>query len=364
MSIPPDAVFPVLIGVVVTFGASVLIVVTKRWQGVFAFDAITGPQKFHHTLTPRIGGLAVFVGFWAAAGTAGQPLRELLFALGMSGVFAFSDGFADDVTKRVLPTLRLFMMMLSGLVFCLMTGYSVTRVEVPFIDTILEFHYVSIAFTAIAIAGLSNAVNVIDGFHGLAAGSVIIMLAALAVVASYTGDLDVATLALVIGAVLSGFLLVNFPFGYVFLGDGGAYFAGFLLGSLAVMLPMRNPELSPWVSLLILSYPVLETVFSSIRKTVRRGHSPSQPDRLHLHMLVYRSYARRIGNVLGSERLSNPLTSVLMWGGIMTSLVCVVVIPYTREWSILALSLQAGLYVLIYRRVALLPLPRIMKRSL
>ncbi len=53
-----------------------------------------------------------------------------------------------------------------------------------------------------------------------------------------------------------------------------------------------------------------------------------------------------------------------MWGGIMTSLVCVVVIPYTREWSILALSLQAGLYVLIYRRVALLPLPRIMKRSL
>ena len=81
-------------------------------------------------------------------------------------------------------------------------------------------------------------------------------------------------------------------------------------------------------------------------------------------MLVYRSYARRIGNVLGSERLSNPLTSVLMWGGIMTSLVCVVVIPYTREWSILALSLQAGLYVLIYRRVALLPLPRIMKRSL
>ncbi len=364
MLLPPDAVFLALIGGLVTFGASVLIVVTKRWQGVLTFDVFTGPQKFHHTLTPRIGGLAVFAGFWAAAGTAGQPLRELLFALGMSGVFAFSAGLADDVTKRVLPMLRLFMMILSGVVFCMMTGYSVTRVELPLIDTILELHAVSIALTAVAIAGVANAVNVIDGFHGLAAGSVIIMLSALAVVASFAGDHELVMLTVVLTSVLVGFLLVNFPFGYVFLGDGGAYFSGFLLASLAVMLPMRNPELSPWVSLLILSYPVLETVFSSIRKTIRQGHSPSQPDRVHLHMLVYRRYAKRIGKAMGRERWSNPLTSVLMWGGIMTSVVCVVVMPYTREWSILAISLQAGLYVLIYRRVALLRLPRIMKRSL
>ena len=300
MLLPPDAVFLALIGGLVTFGASVLIVVTKRWQGVLTFDVFTGPQKFHHTLTPRIGGLAVFAGFWAAAGTAGQPLRELLFALGMSGVFAFSAGLADDVTKRVLPMLRLFMMILSGVVFCMITA----------------------------------------------------------------GDHELVMLTVVLTSVLVGFLLVNFPFGYVFLGDGGAYFSGFLLASLAVMLPMRNPELSPWVSLLILSYPVLETVFSSIRKTIRQGHSPSQPDRVHLHMLVYRRYAKRIGKAMGRERWSNPLTSVLMWGGIMTSVVCVVVMPYTREWSILAISLQAGLYVLIYRRVALLRLPRIMKRSL
>lgn len=362
MPIHPDAVFPALIGGIVTFGASILIVITKRWHGVFTFDSFTGPQKFHKKNTPRIGGIAVFAGFWVAASMTASPIRELLFALGLSSATAFLAGLAEDLSSNISVTLRSFAMILSGLFFCLLTDYSVTRLEIPFIDTVMEFHYVSIAFTAIAIAGLANAINLIDGFHGLAAGSVIIMLTALAVVASFAGDHDLVMLAIVIASVLSGFLLVNFPFGYVFLGDGGAYFSGFLLAALAVMLPMRNPEISPWVSLLILSYPVLETAFSAIRKTIRQGYKLSQPDRVHLHILVYRRYARKIGKVMGSERFSNPLAGMLMWGGAMTSLIFVLLISYTREWSIFAISLQVVLYVLLYRRVTLLPLPHSLKR--
>ena len=362
MPLHPDAGFPVLMGFVVTFVASTLIVLTRRWHGGLTFDSFTGPQKFHGTFTPRVGGIAVFAGFWMAASVTASPIREFLFALGISSVPAFLAGLAEDLSRSISVTLRSLALILSGLFFCLLTGYSVTRLEIPFIDTVMEFHYVSIAFTAIAIAGLANAVNLIDGFHGLATGSVIIMLVTLAVVASFAGDHDLVMLALVIASVLLGFLLVNFPFGYVFLGDGGAYVAGFWLGALAVMLPMRNPDVSVWVSLLILAYPVLETLFSSIRRTIRQGHSLSQPDRLHLHSLVYRRCARRIGKAMGSERYCNPLTSVLMWGGAMTSLVFILVLPYTREWSIVALSLQVVLYVLLYGRVALLPLPKILSR--
>ena len=365
MSIQPDAVLPALIGAIVTFGVSVLILVTKGWHGVLTFDAFTGPQKFHEQATPRIGGIAVFAGFWVAANVAASPIRELLFVLGISGAASFGAGLAEDLSRSISVTLRSLAMILSGLFFCLLTGYSVTRLEIPLVDTIMEFHYVSIAFTAIAIAGLANAVNLIDGFHGLAAGSVIIMLVALAVVASFAGDHDLVMLAIVLASVLLGFLLVNFPFGYVFLGDGGAYVAGFWLGALAVMLPMRNPEISAWVSLLILAYPVLETSFSVIRRTIRQGyHTLSQPDRMHLHTLVYRRYVRRIGKAMGSERFSNPLAGALMWIGPITSLVFVLLIPYTREWAIFALSLQAGLYVLIYRRIALLRRPRVTKRYL
>ena len=96
------------------------------------------------------------------------------------------------------------------------------------------------------------------------------------------------------GALVLGFFVVNFPFGKIFLGDGGAYFAGFLLAALGVLLPMRNPEVSAWTAILICAYPVIETLASMRRKARRDGHSVGQPDRVHFHMLAHRRYARRI----------------------------------------------------------------------
>ena len=263
---------PASIGVITVVVVNLLIVLTKRWHGAVTFDTTAGVQKFHDPPTPRIGGLAVFAGFWAAAGATPPPIRDTLYAFGTSGAVVFLAGLAEDATKRTSPMLRLCAAMLSGLLFCIMTGYSVTRLDIPFIDHYLELSAVSFALTAFMMASLLNAVNMIDGFNGLAAGSVTIMVSAVAVAAWMGEDYELALLAVAIAAVLSGFLLMNFPRGYVFLGDGGAYFSGFLLGSLAVMLPMRNPEISPWVSVVILAYPVLEVIHAVFRKTIRHGH--------------------------------------------------------------------------------------------
>ncbi len=231
--------------------------------------------------------------------------------------------------------------------------------EIPFIDGLMgSYLLVSIVFTTFAIAGLANAINIIDGFNGLAAGNVAIMLSAFVVVASLADDPELAPFSLVVIAVLFGFSLVNFPLGYVFSGNGGAYFSGILLASLAVMLAARNPEISPWVVGLIVVYPVLETTFSAIRKSVRKGHRPSQPDKLHRRMLVYRSFSKKIAKALGSERLANSATGVLMWAGAMMSLIFVALIPHNWEGSLPALLPQAALYALVYRRVARLRLCR------
>ena len=342
-----ESVWPVSIGFAVALAGSVLITLTKRWHGAFTFDTAKGPQKFHDAPTPRIGGLAIVAGLWAATGAASPPIRELLFALGASGTVAFASGLAEDLTKRISTTVRLLATMLSGLLFCLLTGYAVTRLEIRFVDDLMGWYFTALAFTAFAIAGMSNAVNILDGFHGLAAGSVIIMLSAFGVVAHVVGDAELVSLVIVIAATLSGFLLVNFPGGYVFLGDGGAYFSGFLLGCVAVMLPMRNPEVSVWISIVILAYPLLETGHAIIRKTSRRGHKPTQPDRLHLHMLLYRRLARTVKN-----GLANPVTGLCLWGGAMTSLVFAVLIPPQREWALFAFALQIMLYALAYRQVA------------
>ena len=350
MPVLPETLWPAAVGFVVTLTASVLIVLTKRWHGPFTFDTSVGPQKFHHAPTPRIGGLAVFMGFWAAAGMTPQPVRPLLVAVGVSGILAFAAGLGEDLSKRIPATPRLCATMLSGLLFCVMTGYSVTRLEIVFLDSLLALHVVSIAFTVFAVSGLANAVNIIDGFHGLASGSVIIMMSAFAVVAWTVGDHELVMLATAAAAVLLGFLLVNFPYGYVFLGDGGAYFSGFVLGTVGVMLPMRNPEVSVWVSIVILAYPVVETMYAIFRKTVRHGHRPTSPDKVHLHMLLH----RRVARMVKSRRLANPATSVLLWGGPMTGLLFVMLNPYDQGWSLLVFASQIVLYSAVYRQVALL----------
>ena len=352
-------------GFFVSLLGSILIVLSKRWHGSLTFDTFTGPQKFHDKPTPRIGGLTVFIGFWMVVMATSQPTQSLLIVLGISGSLAFLAGLMEDLTKRAPVVLRLLATIISGLLFCVMTGYSVTQTEVYLVDDLIEQHFVSLVFTALAISGLTNAINVIDGFNGLAAGAVIIMASAFGVVAYMVDDYELVLLAAIIVAILLGFLLVNFPWGYIFLGDGGAYFAGFLLASLAIMLPVRNSEISEWVSIMILAYPVLEFLYSIIRRIVRKGRRPTKPDKLHLHSLVYRSYARKIAKSLKNEKLANAITSVLLWGGTMSSLVFAVFIPHTREWAMLAFVLQFILYFMVYRRVALLrrhPILRIPKR--
>ena len=255
------------------------------------------------------------MGYWVAASVSPPPVRDLLVIVGGSAAFAFLAGLIEDLTKNAGVAARFAATMLSGLVFCLVTGYAIARLEIPFVDQLMALPIVAIAFTAFAMAGLAHAINIIDGFHGLAAGATIIMLAAFAVVSLGAGDRDMALFCFVAAGVLLGFLLVNFPFGYIFLGGrGGAYFLGFVLAAAAVMVPVRNPDVSPWTSVVILAYPLLETAFSMTRKT-RRGGSPYRPDGLHLHMLIYRRFGRKLGRAAGSERVANPATGVLMWGG-------------------------------------------------
>ena len=115
-------------------------------------------------------------------------LRPLLIDLGLCGALAFFAGSAEDLWKKTRPVLRLGATAGAALSFCLLTGYRVTRLEIPIIDELLVFPFISIAFTAFAIAGLMNAVNIIDGFHGLASGSVVLMTAAFGAVAAAVGD--------------------------------------------------------------------------------------------------------------------------------------------------------------------------------
>lgn len=304
---------PALLGLVISLFVSLLLIVTERHHARFSHDHVQGVQKFHKQPVPRIGGAAIAVGYGLVWPALPADLAGMWAMIGLAGVPAFAAGLAEDLTKKVGVKARLIATMFAGLIFALLTGYVMNDVDLPGVDWLLSFTVGGLLFTAFSMGGVANAVNIIDGFNGLAGGALLIMFAGFAWVGAQVGDGLVTALALLYAALVLGFFMVNFPFGRIFLGDGGAYFAGFLLATLGVLLPARNAEISAWAAILICAYPVIETLSSMGRKARREGHSVGKPDRVHFHMLAHRRYARRLVKDRKRKHLRNPATAVVTW---------------------------------------------------
>ena len=276
------------IALTVTLLASLALVLTQRWHGRFSLDGAVGVQKMHTQPTPRVGGVAIALGLLAAYSLAAQDVKAILGPMLLAGIPAFAAGLLEDIIKKVGVLPRLLATMLSGVLAWYLTGIAMQNTGVPPLDWLLAYLPLAVVFTAFAVSGVANAINIIDGFNGLAAGTVAILLGAMGVMSLQLGDAPLATVCFVVAAVALGFGAINWPLGKLFLGDGGAYLLGFIVGWLAVLLPMRHPEINAWATLLVCAYPVLEVAFSVRRRRKREGHHPGQPDKAHLHHFIHR----------------------------------------------------------------------------
>lgn len=336
---------------VVALSACVAMVLTQDVHGRLTLDSDFGVQKFHKAPTPRIGGVAVLAGIALSYAFAPRQASALLGPMLIASIPAFAAGFAEDLTKKVGVFDRLAATMFSGALGWWLTGAVVQHTGVAALDSLLGHLPFAIAFTAFGVSGMANAVNIIDGFHGLAGGVVIIMLAALGAIAVQVGDTSLATVCVLVAAGVLGFLVINWPSGKIFLGDGGAYLLGFLVGWIAVSLVARHPQLSPWGPLLACAYPVLEVAFSSYRKSRRVGSSPGQPDRVHLHMLVHRRLVRtRLA--VRSARLQNALTSPFAWLYAGATAVWATLMWHQAAALIAGFAVAGLAYWLVYTRLA------------
>ncbi|MFX0543388.1 MraY family glycosyltransferase [Roseovarius sp. S4756] len=346
---------PAAVAFLASFVIAVLIVATEKLHGYLSHDHDPGVQKLHQKPVPRIGGLSLVIGF-VAGGLALVPDAFHLWLLTcVAAVPALGSGLIEDITKRVSAKWRLLATLCAGLIFIALTGYYIDHTDVLGLDWMLAYKWFAIPFTVIVIAGVANAFNIIDGVNGLSSGTALIILTGFAAVAALEGDATILSLCLVSIGALSGFFLLNFPFGKIFLGDGGAYMTGFLLVVIALMLPLRNSELSPLIGIMALSYPIIEMLVSIRRRMVRRNAHPGKPDRLHLHSLVYRGHARRIAaQAAPLEKLRNPITAALVWP-LPCIAVCLMLVSRTNSAGILvSLAIVFILYILTYRRVALM----------
>lgn len=330
------------------------LVLTQRFHGHLTLDSHPGIQKLHELPTPRVGGLALLCGVMVGAISLPDTTRHMAWLIFLAASPAFTAGLIEDITKRVGVKSRLLATIFAGLIFSILSGYYITRVGIPVIDLFFVFWLPSVMFTAIAIGGIANAINIIDGVNGLASGTSIIILTAFAIVAWQVDDFQIVGVSLVSIGALTGFFLLNFPRGRIFLGDAGAYATGFVLAVIAVCLPERNSEISPLFGLLALSYPVTETLVSIHRRMVREGSNPGKPDRLHLHSLFYRRRSKRIAERIGAVHLRNALTGLTLLALPLFSSVLTVMFHDSTPMTMFSIGTVSTIYLIVYRKIALL----------
>ncbi len=332
-----------------------LLVYTRRYHARYSLDAISAFRRKIHTVSaPRIGGLALVAGVAAGSLALDSETRTTAITLALCGLPALLGGLGEDFTRKVSSVVRLCLTFIAAAIAFFVLDASITDLHLPGSGWLLGFAIPSLLFTMFAVGGLAHGINIVDGLNGLAGFTALLVLGAIAWVATQVGDQPVALIALLVAGSVAGFLVWNFPRGALFLGDGGSYFLGFLIAEMAVLLVHRNSDVSPWFALTVLSYPVCETLFSSLRRRMRGQHA-MDADGLHLHTLVYKRLVRRRGKGgTGQNAFATVYLAVLC---------AAVVLPAMIMWDhTLALQGIAAIftvfYVICYRGLVRFRFPR------
>ena len=283
------AYFPVLLALVSAFVLAVGL--TPRVAAIAErFDLLDHPsaRKVHSLSIPRIGGVAIFIAFFVALGggflfngirNSFWEKSEIVFVF-FGGALAFALGFYDDV-KRLGPKTKFAVQIVAAL-FAYMGGIQVRGVAIPFLGFV-QSGWLSLPITVFWILLVINAINLIDGLDGLAAGVSFFVSLVLLVLCLFKGEvLNALVLAALAGSVL-GFLVFNFNPASIFMGDSGSYFIGYMLASLSIFGSFKSKTAFTFlIPVIAMGVPLLDTVWATIRRFIR-GQKLFYPDKDHFH---------------------------------------------------------------------------------
>ena len=247
----------------------------------FRIGAVDSPEarKIHQSPMPRLGGLAIYLGFspafWFLA--KGSPS---LWGLWLGGTLIFLVGLVDDI-KNLHPLAKLMGQVLAALV-AVAWGVKVEFLTNPF-DGLFVLGNLAIPVTLFWIVGITNALNLIDGLDGLAAGTAAIAGITIGIIAALRGEVLVAGLALSLAASSLGFLPYNFHPARIFMGDCGSMFLGYNLAVLAILgLTKGATVVSLFIPIVVLGLPIMDTLMAIFRRFLNKRPIFS-PDRGHIH---------------------------------------------------------------------------------
>lgn len=240
-------------------------------------------RKVHQRIMPRLGGLAIYLSFIIGLLVL-RPEDDLAIPIVLGSLIIIITGVLDDMIE-LSAKFKLAGQLAAALVVVL-GGAQVDFINLPFFGK-LEFGMFSIPLTILWIVGVTNAINLIDGLDGLAAGVSSIALITISGMAILMGDTYVLSIGLLVLGSTLGFLVYNFHPAKIFMGDTGALFLGYMISVLALLGFKNVTMISLIIPVIILGVPISDTFYAIIRRLVNK-QPLSAPDKSHLHHCLLR----------------------------------------------------------------------------
>ena len=238
-------------------------------------------RKVHTKITPRLGGLAIFLGFLTGF-MMYAPQNTVMISILIASFVLVLTGLIDDI--KPLPAKYKFSgQIIAALIITVYGGIILEHITI--FDYIIDFGWFAYPLTIFFILGAINCINLIDGLDGLSAGVSTIFFGTIAVLAILIGgriySLDVVLALIMFGALL-GFLVYNFYPASIFMGDTGSMFVGLIIAVIALLGYKNFTFTSLIIPLLLLAIPILDTLLAIIRRSIK-GEGITKADKYHIH---------------------------------------------------------------------------------
>lgn len=269
-----------------------IIVISKYWRNFFnkisIFNTYNTLQKTHESETSRLGGLIFWLvlSLYLFFGNLNENIEYFLGMIFLSSIPFLIIGVKEDIFHNTSPTIRLISMFLSTLIYFIFVNPELPNIDIFLFSSFFTSAIFLIPFYVICIITLMNGMNVIDGSNGVLLLTAIMQLLSITFLSLIFNDYFFLNISLLLIFFLSITLFFNFPKGMIFSGDFGAYFFGFLNSIIIISFFGKHQNIASWLGVLIVFYPVMEIIFSYLRK-ILTNKSPFKPDLNHIHLRLF-----------------------------------------------------------------------------
>ena len=256
----------------------------KRYSIYAKAYALENERTVHHGKISRIGGVAIYLAFFITMAFFVSTDRALS-GIVIGGSIMFFAGLIDDLID-MKPSVKLALEIAAAIV---LIYYGVSVDVIRIFGVVIDIPFLTVLFTVIWIAGITNAVNLMDGLDGLAGGMSVVILVVIGCLALVERRIDVVTITFILAGATFGFLIFNAHPASIFMGDCGSLFLGFMISAISLLGFKSSTIVTLALHMLLLMLPIIDTLSAILRRTLK-GMKFMQADKSHIHHLLMKQF--------------------------------------------------------------------------